>query len=51
METHHSLGWARPPGGQVRCWIRSECHGVLGGIGFGSAAWQLHARKERIARF
>ena len=44
MEAHHPLGWARPPGGQVRYWIRSERHGVLGGIGFGSAAWQLRAR-------
>ena len=44
METHHPLGWARPPGGQVRYWIRSERHGVLGGIGFGSANWQLRAR-------
>ncbi len=39
MATHHPLGWARPPGGQMRYWIRSERHGTLGGIGFGSATW------------
>ena len=48
MEAHHPLGWARPPGGQLRYWIRSECHGVLGGIGFGSATWQLRARDAWI---
>ena len=48
MEAHHPLGWARPPGGQVRYWIRSGRHGVLGGIGFGSATWQLRARDEWI---
>ena len=48
MEAHHPLGWARPPGGQLRYWIRSECHGVLGGIGFGSATWQLRARDTWI---
>ena len=48
MEAHHPLGWARPPGGQLRYWIRSECHGVLGGVGFGSATWQLRARDAWI---
>ena len=48
MEKRHPLGWARPPGGQMRYWIRSERHGVLGGIGFGSATWQLRARDEWI---
>ncbi len=48
MATHHPLGWARPPGGQMRYWIRSERHGTLGGIGFGSATWQLRARDEWI---
>ncbi len=48
MEARHPLGWARPPGGQMRYWIRSERHGVLGGIGFGSATWQLRARDEWI---
>ena len=47
MAAHHPLGWARPPGGQVRCWIRSERHGTLGGIGFGSATWQLRDRGGR----
>ena len=44
MEAHHPQGWARPPGGQMRYWIRSERRGVLGGIGFGSATWKLAAR-------
>ena len=41
IETHHPEGWRRPPGGQVRYWIRSERHGVLGGIGFTAAGIQL----------
>ncbi len=48
MAAYHPLGWARPPGGQVRWWIRSEHHGTLGGIGFGSATWRLRARDEWI---
>ncbi len=48
MARHHPQGWARPPGGQVRYWIRSERHGVLGGIGFGSATWKLRARDAWI---
>ena len=48
MATHHPLGWARPPGGQMRYWIRAERHGTLSGIGFGSATWQLRARDEWI---
>ncbi len=44
MEAHHPQGWARPPGVQLRCRIRSERRGVLGGIGFGSATWKLAAR-------
>ena len=46
MARRHPQGWARSPGGQMRYWIRSERHGVLGGIGFGSATWQLRARDE-----
>ena len=48
MAGRHPQGWARSPGGQMRYWIRSERHGVLGGIGFGSATWQLRARDEWI---
>ncbi len=48
MAAHHPLGWARPPGGQVRLWIRSGRHGVLGGIGFCAAAWRLRARDAWI---
>ncbi len=28
IETHHPQGWCRPPGGQVRYWVRSERHGL-----------------------
>ena len=48
IETHHPRGWARSPGGQMRYWIRGERHGVLGGIGFGSASWKLAARDRWI---
>ncbi len=48
MATHHPLGWARSPGGQMRYWVRSQHHGTLGGIGFGSATWQLRARDKWI---
>ena len=48
LAKHHPLGWARPPGGQMRYWIRSQAHGVLGGIGFRSATWQLRARDEWV---
>ena len=48
MATHHPLGWAQSPGGQIRYWIHSERHGMLGGIGFGSATWQLRARDKWI---
>ncbi len=44
VETHHPEGWRRPPGGQVRYWIRSERHGVLGGIGFTASGIQLGPR-------
>ncbi|MCY4319429.1 MAG: DUF4338 domain-containing protein [Alphaproteobacteria bacterium] len=45
IETHHPEGWRRPPGGQVRHWIRSEQHGVPGGIG-----WSADARVANIGR-
>ncbi len=48
VERHHPLGWARPPGGRVRQWIRPERHGVPGGIGFGPATWRLAARDRWI---
>ena len=44
IEIHHPEGWRRPPGGQVRYWIRSQHHGVLGGIGFSAAGIQLGPR-------
>ncbi len=44
IETHHPEGWRRPPGGQLRYWVRSERHGVLGGIGFTAAGIQLGPR-------
>ena len=40
VETHHPEGWRRPPGGQLRYWIRSEWHGILGGVGFAAAGMQ-----------
>ena len=48
MAEHHPLGWAKPPGGQMRYWLRSELHGTLGGLGFGSASFQLRSRDEWI---
>ena len=48
IETHHPEGWRRPPGGQVRYWIRSERHGVLGGLGFTAAGMQLGPRDAVI---
>ncbi len=44
VETHHPKGWRRPPGGQLRYWIRSEWHGILGGVGFAAAGIQLGPR-------
>ena len=48
MADWHPLGWNRAPGGQVRYWIRSSVHGVLGGIGFSAASWHQKARDEWI---
>ncbi len=48
VERHHPRGWARPPGGRTRHWIRSERHGVPGGTGFGSATWRPAARDAWI---
>ena len=48
MEAWHPLGWNRAPGGQVRYWIRSSVHGVLGGVGFSAASWHQKARDEWI---
>ena len=44
IETHRPEGWRRPPGGQVRYWVRSERHGLLGGLGFTAAGIQLGPR-------
>ena len=48
IETHHPEGWRRPPGGQVRYRIRSERHGLLGGIGFTAAGIQPVPRDPEI---
>ncbi len=48
IESHHPEGWRRPPGGQVRYWIRSEHAGVLGGIGFAAAGIQLGPRDGAV---
>ena len=48
IETWHPQGWRRPPGGQVRYWVRSERHGVVGGLGFTAAGIQLRPRDAAI---
>ena len=48
MEAWHPLGWHRAPGGQVRYWIRSSVHGVLGNVGFSAASWHQKARDNWI---
>ncbi len=48
MATHHPQGWARAPGGPLRHWILSSCHGRLGGIGFSAASWHQKARDDFI---
>ena len=48
IETHHPQGWRRPPGGQVRYWIRSEHRGLLGGVGFCAAGMQLGPRDRLV---
>ena len=61
IETHHSEGWRRPPGGQVPYWVRSERYGLLGGIGFTAAGiqpgpcdaeigWSVDARVANIGK-
>ena len=44
IETHHSEGWRRAPGGPMRYWIGSSRDGILGGIGFFPAGLQLKPR-------
>lgn len=48
MASHHPQGWSRTPGKQIDYWIKSESHGVLGGIGFCAASWNQKARDNRI---
>ena len=48
IETHHPEGWRRPPCGQVRYWVRSERHGLLGGFGFAAAGIQPGTRDAEI---
>ncbi len=43
IDAWHPLGWARSPGRQLRYWITSSRHGLLGGIGFASASWHQKA--------
>ena len=50
VASHHPEGWRRPPGGQVRHWIRSERHGILGGVGFAAAGIQPGPRDGAAAR-
>ena len=44
MAEHHPLGPARLCGAQLRYLIRSDRHGVLGGLAVSAAAWRLSAR-------
>ena len=46
----HPEGWRRPPGGQVRCWIRSERCGAPGGIGLSAAGIRPGPRDGFIGR-
>ncbi len=48
IETHHPEGMSRPPGGQVRCWFRSERFGVPVGIGFSASGIQPGPRDGLI---
>ena len=48
IDAWHPLGWSRSPGRQLRYWIRSSEHGLLGGIGFASASWHQKARDRWI---
>ncbi len=48
MEAWHPLGFKRAPGGQMRYWVCSSRHGVIGGIGFSAASWHQKARDEWI---
>ena len=48
MDAWHPQGWKQPPGRRLHYWIRSERHGVLGGICFTAATWQLAARDQFI---
>ena len=48
IETHHPEGWRRPPGGQVRYWVRSERYGLPGGIGYTAAGIQPGPRDAAI---
>ena len=48
IETHHPEGCRRPPGGQVRYWVRSKRQGLLGGIGFTAAGIQPGPRDAEI---
>ena len=48
IDAWHPLGWARSPGRQLRYWIESSHHGLLGGIGFASASWHQKARDRWI---
>ena len=48
IDAWHPLGWSRSPGRQLRYWIRSSEHGLLGSIGFASASWHQKARDRWI---
>ncbi len=48
MEQYHPQGWARPPGAQIRYWVHSSVHGIVGGLNFCAASWHQKARDAFI---
>lgn len=48
MKQHHYLGACRLRGAQIRYFIRSEVHGLLGGLSFSAATRRLACRDKWI---
>ena len=48
MEKHHYLGACKLRGAQLRYWIRSPVHGLLGGLSFSAATRRLACRDQWI---
>ncbi|MCY4051094.1 MAG: hypothetical protein OXF60_06355 [Gammaproteobacteria bacterium] len=45
---HHPQGWHRAPCGLIQYWIISSAQGILGGINFSAATFQLAPRNQMI---